>query len=308
MRLLGMLLACGLIVGCTTSNPGSTADQLTFGSPTAAPASTSNPTEDGAHDLAATTAEAVTTAALIPTPAGPSTSGTLLSTRYPGLLSEGELPLTIYLPPGYDWTPGLLPAVYLLHGIDYDERQWVEIGVHRQLEARINAGDWEPLLLIMPRMPDPLLRSTDGGPDSYEVEFLNGLIPYVERNFRVDPRRRALAGISRGGVWALEIALRHPEDFRGVAALSPALHMNFPRPQYDPSVIVEQASRLPSVIYLDAGEGEPRTRTAVLEFSELLLELGVGHTLMLGEGGHDQESWTQVAPAALAALVAGFAP
>lgn len=212
----------------------------------------------------------------------------------------------VYLPPGYHWGSELLPTIYLLHGIGYDEQQWVELGVQQIADQQLQSGDWEPLLLVMPLMPDPLLSSSDGGPDSYEAEFIDGLVPYVERNFRADPDRGALAGISRGGVWALEIALRYPNAFQGVAAMSPALHMNFPRPQYDPSVIASGAVSFPGVIYLNAGDGEPRTLAAVEDFSLLLRERGVQHVLHLGQGGHEQGYWASVAPRALAALVAGL--
>lgn len=314
MRHLVPYLVCGLLTGCAPAagppaNPASPAvgfaereveqPHLTpprsaeISAPTGDPAL---PTPSLALDPPAPTAERW------PAPSG----GELLYTRYPGRLIEQELPLVIYLPPGYHWASELLPAVYLLHGIGYDEQQWVELGVQRLVDRQLQSGDWEPLLLIMPLMPDPLLSSTDGGPDSYEAEFLRGLVPYVERNFRADPARSALAGISRGGVWALEIALRHPDSFRGVAALSPALHMNFPRPQYDPSVIATGAVSFPAVIYLDAGDGEPRTLAAVEDFSLLLRERGVQHVLHVGQGGHDPEYWSGVVPRALAALAAGL--
>lgn len=303
MRSLYALLACALLVGCAGAPTGAANSTAAPSTPSPAPSPSDSAGSASTADPEAATIRLTNTS--VPTSAWP--AGTLLHSRYPGRLVEGEQPLVIYLPPGYDRTADPLPAVYLLHGIGYDEQQWVELGLHQQLEQHLSRGEWQPLILVMPLMPDPLFSSTDGGPDSYEAEFLNGLIPYVERNFRADPQRRALAGISRGGVWALEIALQHPDEFAGVAALSPALHMNFPRPRYDPSVIATEAIRFPPVIYLAAGDGEPRTLTAVLEFSALLVELGVEHTLQLGEGGHDQEYWRQAAPAALAALAAGLA-
>lgn len=309
MRSGPTLLICSLLAGCALSGRLGASDQRAWAPSSGATAPTApanRPAESGSQPAAD---EATPTAPAVGSQVGPTPTGSpgeLVFTRYPGLLLDGELPLVVYLPPGYEWTAGRFPAIYLLHGIGYDEQQWVELVPPARVNGKIASGAWEPLLLIMPLIPDPLLSSTDGGPDSYEVEFLDRLVPYVERNFRADPRRSALAGISRGGVWALEVALRHPDSFTGVAALSPALHMNFPRPQYDPSAIVSQAVQFPAVIYLDAGDREPRTRTAVQEFSGLLNELGVEHTLHLGQGGHDQVYWSSVALGALEALVQGF--
>jgi len=175
-------------------------------------------------------------------------------------------------------------------------------------DQKIGSDIWPPFLIVMPRLPEPLFTSSDGGPGSYEEEFLEGLMPHIDRVYRtLDSREtRAIAGISRGGVWALEIAFRNPDLIDAVAALSPALHVNYARPPYDPFVIVDEGGQLPGRIFLSAGDQEPSFLVKIEELSEALEERGVTHSFVLGSGGHDAEAWKAVMEQALNFLVMGW--
>jgi predicted alpha/beta superfamily hydrolase len=66
-----------------------------------------------------------------------------------------------------------------------------------------------------------------GAPDSgHAAEFLKTLateiIPFVEREYRVDPAHRVLAGSSLGGLFALYTMYTQPELFSAYIAASPA--------------------------------------------------------------------------------------
>ena len=91
--------------------------------------------------------------------------------------------------------------LYLLHGYPYDETEWATLGLDLTVAGSVLSGEWPPFLVVMPRVPDPLYRSTDGGPGSYEEEMVDGLVSFIDLTFQTDPRpeRRAIAGISRGG-------------------------------------------------------------------------------------------------------------
>ena len=118
----------------------------------------------------------------------------------------------IYLPPCYGSGVNDYPALYLLHGYPFDEKQWIDLGTIEIVDGMIQAGMRSPFFVVMARQPEPLFRSTDGGPGSYEQEFLEGLVPAIEGDYEVHPgpTGRVVAGLSRGGVWALEIGLRNP--------------------------------------------------------------------------------------------------
>jgi enterochelin esterase-like enzyme len=248
------------------------------------------------------------TRTLTPTPVCTDTNGILETESYPGLVLPEQIPYRIYLPPCYHLRESRYPVLYLLHGFPHDESQWVELGVIELVDHKIESKIWPPFLIVMPRQPEPLFTSSDGGPGSYEEEFLEGLIPHIDQTYRTLPSQdtRAIAGISRGGVWALEITFLHPDWIDVVVALSPALHVNYARPPYDPFVIVESGARLPGRIFLSAGEGEVSFLDKVEKLSLALDERGVAHSFVVGSGGHDAEGWKAMMEEALDFIVMGW--
>jgi len=209
---------------------------------------------------------------------------------YPAVAVPGELPYLIYLPPCYPELGRAYPAVYLLHGYPYDERHWLELGAEQVANQGLNEENWPPFLMVMPLQPDPLFRNSDGGPGSYETELLNGIVAFVDKTYRSDPSRRGLAGVSRGGVWALEIAFRNPSDFQAVAAVSPALAVNSARPPYDPFEIVKSAEKLPGDILLFAGD-QDWAAPATERLSVALEAEGFLHSLVIVPGDHSDPTW-----------------
>jgi enterochelin esterase-like enzyme len=188
------------------------------------------------------------------------------------------------------------PVIYLLHGYPMDETHWDRLGVDELADVKIRYGFWPPLLIVMPRQPSPLFTASDGGPGSYESEFVDGLLPFIDREYRTQrvPEARAIAGVSRGAIWALEISFRHPDLFNTVAALSPALHVNYARPPFDPFAIVQSGTPLPNWIFLSAGDEEEPFRDATEALSQALVEARVAHTFVIGPGGHNDEAWKSV--------------
>jgi predicted alpha/beta superfamily hydrolase len=148
----------------------------------------------------------------------------------------------------------------------------------------------------MPKIPDPLNTKSDGGQGSFEEEMLSGLVPYVEGNYRTigSKYNHALAGVSRGGVWALEIGFRNSDWFDIVAALSPALHVNQPRPAYDPFNLVRTLEELPGNIFISAAESEGGFRTKTEELSRLMENLGIQHIYLLTPGVHEDATWKAI--------------
>ena len=236
-------------------------------------------------------------------------AGRLEITSYHSRLLDEELPLLVYLPPGFGQAAQQLPVLYLLHGRGYDEWQWVDLGATRLATQAIRGGLWPGFAIVMPFQPEPLFSSSDGGERSYEAEFLEGLMPAVESRFNLVEHGsgRAIAGISRGGVWALEIAFRHPQEFSGVAALSPTLNLNFARPPYDPLWIVQQAGPLPGQIFLAAGDREQSIRASAEQLSQALEQRGVQYEFSVKPGTHAQELWTALLEPVLGFLVSGWA-
>ncbi|HHH82213.1 MAG TPA: hypothetical protein ENL35_04420 [Chloroflexi bacterium] len=239
-------------------------------------------------------------------PACEEREGTLVATHYPGAVVEMEVPVQVYLPPCYAGdVSSRYPVLYLLHGYPHDEQHWLGLGLQEHLDRGIGSEGWPPFLVVMPLQPEPLFTQSDGGPGSYEQEFLEGVIPFIDATYRTVPEAwaRALAGISRGGVWALEIGLRHADRIGTLAALSPALVHNSPRPAYDPFVIAGAQEAYPAHIFLSAGDGEAVFRGEIERFSEHLQREGLSHEFLRHPGGHTEASWAGVLDQVLSFVV-----
>ena len=280
----GGILAVALLAifsaGCVQVAPDAT--PLSLVSPSSVPIPTptlSEPTEPTpAADPVAECAETV---------------GSSETAAYRGIAVAEDVAYNIYLPPCYNVGEENYPTLYLLHGFPYDQGHWQELGAIEIADDGINGGKWPPFIMVMPLQPDPLFRGSDGGPGSYEMELLEGLIPFIEGNYRSDPSARALAGISRGGVWALEAAFRNPRKFVSVAALSPALAVNGARPPYDPFNIVAESDLFPQNILLLAGDKD-WAAAETERLSKALSSAGVEHKFEITAGDHSDMTWAAV--------------
>ena len=295
---IGCLLTAAVLValpaGCAQATP-----QPTARSSTSTLTSAITPRSTVAR---ATATREVPTA--IPVDGCAETAGSMQAGAYRGIAVAQDIPYNLYLPPCYDGQDQNYPTLYLLHGYPYDEAHWQELGAVEIADEQIQSGEWPPIIMVMPLQPEPLFRGSDGGPGSYESELLEGLIPYIEKNYRSDRSARALAGISRGGVWALEIALRNPNAFGTVAALSPALAVNSARPPYDPFEIVANSDQYPRNILLLAGD-EDWAAVETKKLSQTLSEAGVENRLHISAGNHSDETWAALLTDVLRFLALG---
>ncbi len=235
--------------------------------------------------------------------------GRLERVSYSSLNLGRPVPVIVFVPPCYDLAHRAYPVLYLIHGYPMDETEWVDLGAARLAADAMQAGLWPPFLIVMPRAPDPLFTRTDGGPHSYESEVLDGLVSFIDLAYRTDPRAQArgLAGISRGGVWALEIALRNPDVFDSVGALSPALEGNSPRAAYDPSVIARGSGPFPGRIFLAAGDRD-WAREGTQAFEQLLSGRHVAHEYVTFHGGHEDAAWATTIEPLIRFLTAAWPP
>ncbi len=277
-----VILAALFLSGCkqqvtksvTTLIPESTHTRILL--PSAIPSLTSSPP----HEPTAT-------------PGCEQVAGKIESGSYQGAVSAKEIRVIVYLPPCYGMNDQQYPVVYALHGYPLDEKHWLELGIIETIEEGYRSGKWPHFLVVLPQIPEDLNVRTDGGEGSYEEEFISGLVPYIVERYRVrgGADSTALVGVSRGGVWSLEIGLRNPDAFGTVAALSPALHVSYPRPAFDPFVIVREAVSLPDRLFLSAGYDEGGFHVKTVEFILLLDSLDIPHTYLETPGAHETSTW-----------------
>ncbi|MGD1996246.1 MAG: alpha/beta hydrolase-fold protein, partial [Anaerolineae bacterium] len=241
----GVLLSA-LLIGCGGPNTS------TYAPPTLAPLLTATPTVTPTP-----TARPTPTPTGGPTPACADSPGRVETESYYSHVLEREMTYRIYLPPCYDTDDGPYPVLYLLHGYPYNESHWDWLGADETADEGIHSGIYPPLIIVMPNGdPEGLFINTSGGDRSVEGLILNDVIPHIDGAYRTWAARegRAVGGISRGGVWSLEIGFRNPDLFSVVGAHSAALSVNHPHPLYDPFNLAVEPDVQTLRIYLDAGD------------------------------------------------------
>ena len=133
----------------------------------------------------------------------------------------------IYTPPGYTAGGGKLPVFYLLHGAGDSDASWASVGrAGFILDNLIADKKAKPMIVVMPAG-----HTSSGGfrpptaNDDFMRDFLEDVVPYVEKNYRVltDRSNRAIAGLSMGGNQSLAVAVPHLDKFGYVGVFSSGL-------------------------------------------------------------------------------------
>lgn len=136
-----------------------------------------------------------------------------------------ESKYSVFLPPSYD-SRSSLPVVYFLHGMWNDHTSWA-VRRYGSIPEKLEG------MMIEGKLPEALVVSPDGE-NSFYTDYLDGsqkfeqlvhqdLRSMVESKYKVLPRRkaRAIAGVSMGGYGSLKIAMKFPELYSSVVAISP---------------------------------------------------------------------------------------
>ncbi|MDF1515174.1 MAG: alpha/beta hydrolase-fold protein [Anaerolineae bacterium] len=295
-----LLIVLIVISGCTTDGQ-TNSPTLILPSPESTQALLANPTSvqptpvpDSPLPTATATERPTPTITPSPTPficsfmLGRTESETFFS----NLMGE-QVAYLVHLPPCYDQFPTYaFPTLYLFHGWPLNEYHWVNLGVDVYADDYVSRGITGPYIIVMPGVgSEGLFVNSSGGSYSFEGMVVDELVPHIDGKYRTWrlPAARAVGGISRGGVWALEIALRHQDLFSIVGGHSPALALNRPLPQYDPyRLVIEGAGDLR--FYLDAGDND-WARAAAINFRDFLEDREVPVTYDLHQGGHVDALW-----------------
>lgn len=189
----------------------------------------------------------------------------------------------------------------MLHGGHDDARAWVDkIGIIPVLDKLYKSGKLPHSIVITPDGNDKRGSSPLWGPDYYDgpngnVGTLIGseLVQVVKSRYRTlnQPQFWAMGGLSSGGWGALNIGLRHLNNFHIFFS-----HIGYftddSGPQNSPQVFVKQIpleQRRRIRIYLDAGKDDlmgTEFRDSTRQFHETLNQLGIENVFYAFPGGH----------------------
>jgi S-formylglutathione hydrolase len=146
-----------------------------------------------------------------------------------GRLVEGELesdlvpspvPYAVLLPPGYD-NLAPHPLLLWLHG-GGGSRDFLA-GQQALFEDVWARGLAPPMVVVTPSAGRSLYMDYRDGSQRWETFLLDELLAAMRANYRIDPDRVYVGGISMGGMGALRVAFKHPTRFRAVIALEPGI-------------------------------------------------------------------------------------
>lgn len=236
--------------------------------------------------------------------AGTTPSRTEFSTLYSAALGR-EMPLDVFLPPGYDSSDQRYPVLYMLHGMGGTNKEWEYYGLFEEADRLMRAGEMIPFIVVLPQGDYGYwVDQANGGPRWGEY-VAREVVAEVDRRYRTlpDPSARAVGGLSMGADGALQLALNNPDVFSVVGAHSPVLKPYGDAPEFFGDVVyfeahypvtlvqfqTEVAKRL--TISIDVGDVDIWLTNAVA-FHEELNRLGVRHEWHVWPGEHNAEYWT----------------
>ncbi len=203
------------------------------------------------------------------------------------LLNE-PLFFSVYFPPCYHARDAdEYPVLYALHGQNFNDAMWAELGLIETADELIRSEQVDPFLVVMP-YEEHYFRGADV--NNFPSALKDEIIPWVEQSLKVCAEKscRAIGGISRGASWAMRIGLEEWDFYGAIGAHS------LPTFRGDISNLPQWLEEIPSGeeprIYMDTGRFDPEVKNA-FRFEQILNEKGIPHEWHLNEGRHNEVYW-----------------
>lgn len=201
---------------------------------------------------------------------------------------------TVYTPPCYDSESDPYPVIYLMHGSNDDDNQWIRLGLSDVLDERILSGEMPPSVVVLP-FGNVIANRNRFDTFSWNHIFLNELMPDAEANYNIstESQFRAIGGISRGGFWAYQIAFSNPEMFSAVGGHSAFFDLYHADPAFNPLDLALSNPGIENMrLWLDRGVDDFADDGLDI-MSERLTQRGVNFTYTVYPAGeHNNDYWS----------------
>jgi len=200
----------------------------------------------------------------------------------------------VYTPPGYDpRRPEGYPVLVLLHGAGNSETNWESIGrANFILDNLIAEKRAVPMLIVMPfgHILPPGGSDLSRNNELFDQDLVESIMPAVESHYHAAPgaRNRGVAGLSMGGMQALEIGLRHPDRFAWIGVFSPVTEPDIAGRYAQQLAQADKLNRSLSLLWVGCGTQDnlfQRTKSV----DEVLTAHGIRHEFHPAEGA--RHSW-----------------
>lgn len=225
--------------------------------------------------------------------------GKVETVEYESKAAGAKRKMLVYTPPGFS-KDQKYPVLYLLHGGGDNETGWTRKGAADVILDNLHADKkLVPMIVVMPngRLAKPGAKAAApfAEYDAFEKDLLGDVIPYVESHYPVktDRKRRALAGLSMGGLQTLDIGLTHLDTFASLGVFSsgwfPDRREKFEKEH--PELLKDPETNKKLTIFWIAN-GKPdiayKNNQAMLEMFD---KYKLRYVYNEGKGGHDWTSW-----------------
>jgi enterochelin esterase-like enzyme len=237
--------------------------------------------------------------------------GTMRDETYYSTVLNKNRRVLVYTPPNYERSQTPLPVLYLYHGFWDTRYSWVTEGRLAQIvDNLLTEGKVVPMIVVVPEAHAlPPEATTAIGPDfvanvvpyltknqqAVDDELFHDIIPFVKGHYNIsdEPRERAIAGLSMGGLQSIETGIVHLGYFGWIGAFSPgvisaALSEEFNNALMEPGKI-NKTLRLFDII---SGDNDEIVGKHVTEFESRLKQANVQHVYTTLPGGtHSMFVW-----------------
>ena len=217
----------------------------------------------------------------------------------------------VYTPPNYDRSPAPLPVLYLYHGFWDTRYSWVTEGRLAQiLDNLLAEGEAVPMIVVVPEAhalpPEPTPVTSPNfvtnvtpyltrNQQAVDDELFHDIIPFIKARYTIsdEPRERAIAGLSMGGLQAIETGIVHLGYFGWIGAFSPGVISGALSNEFN-NALMEPEKINKSLLLFDiiTGDNDEIVGKHVTEFEARLKEAKVEHVYTTLPGGtHSMFVW-----------------
>jgi enterochelin esterase-like enzyme len=235
----------------------------------------------------------------------PGAHGTMRDeTYYSSTLGQNRQVL-VYTPPSYDRPRAPLPVLYLYHGFGDTRYSWITEGRLAQiLDNLLAEGKVVPMVVVVPEahaLPTEDIPGTDHTPylgknqQAVDEELFHDIIPYIVTHYSIsdEPRDRAIAGLSMGGLQAVETGIVHLGYFRWIGAFSPGVRPGALSEEFK-NALQDREKINQSLLLFDivCGDNDKVVGEDVTKLEDQLKQENVQHVYTLVPGGtHSMFVW-----------------
>ncbi|RZM21711.1 MAG: esterase [Pedobacter sp.] len=230
--------------------------------------------------------------------------GVLHHIKYPSPALKRLRGMVVFIPAEYNQLSSKkFPVLYLRHGGGDNETSWTQAAGRAEviLENLIAAKKAKPMIIVM---TNGLIDGTWAGGSSkegveqLERELLNDVIPYVEKNYRVnaDKNARAIAGLSMGGGQSYIIGLKNLDKFSYIGEFSSGLlsDAKFDINERVPGIFdkPDLVNKNLKLLWIACGKDDPRY-SGHLAMVYALKEKQIQFESHESAGGHEWRFWRE---------------